>query len=81
MSTPQEITDISGTTNTFEASSESQVLWCSAKLEYTENEGGKVIWFDVVPGILYSLHMGSGASEEALLDMAAQLFEPAQAYN
>ena len=42
---------------------------------------GKILWFDLVPGILYSLSMDSGASEEALLDMANNLFRPAQDNN
>ena len=40
-----------------------------------------LLWFDLVPGILYSMSMDSGASEEALLEMANSLFEPAQDNN
>jgi hypothetical protein len=39
---------------------------------------GKLVWFDVVPGLLYSLTMSDGASQSALLDMAQQLYTPAQ---
>ena len=54
------------------------MAWCSARLSWNEDGSGKLVWFDLVPGLLYSLTMDSGASEQALMDMAAQLYEPAQ---
>lgn len=53
------------------------VGWCSARSLCHEGQG-KLLWFDVVPGLLYSLTMDSNAGEEVLLDMAADLFVPAQ---
>ena len=38
----------------------------------------KAVWFDVVRGLLYSLSMDRDESEEAVLEMANQLFAPAQ---
>lgn len=70
--------DISGLTDPFNQVKTGAVRWCRAKLSLSEGDQGKIIWFDVVPGILYSLSMDSGASESALLDMANQLFQPAQ---
>ena len=74
----EDFADISGIDRPFAESIEGQVLWCSAKLRFNEGGQGRIVWFDVVPGILYSLSMDSGASEAALLDLATELFVPAQ---
>ena len=37
-----------------------------------------MVWFDPVPGQLYSLSVDAGASREGLLELAGQLFLPAQ---
>lgn len=70
--------DISGIEGPFERISAGEVAWCRAKINYTEGEQGRIIWFDVVPGILYSMSMEQGASDEILLELANELFEPAQ---
>lgn len=74
----EDFKDISGLTEPFDQIAAGEVLWCRAKISFNEGGQGKIIWFDVVPGILYSLSMDSGASEEALLELANQLFVPAQ---
>ena len=74
----EDFADISGIDGTFAENIEGKVLWCSAKLHFDQNGQGRIVWFDVVPGILYSLSMDSGASEAALLDLATELFVPAQ---
>jgi hypothetical protein len=70
--------DISGTNDNFEITIPGDVAYCLAKLSYTPSDQGKIIWFDVVPGILYSLTMEDNASEDTLLSLANELFEPAQ---
>lgn len=70
--------DISGLENSFSVRLEDSVVWCPAVLSYNEGKDGKIIWFDVVPGIVYSLSMDSGASRTALMSAALALFEPAQ---
>lgn len=57
------------------------VLWCDARLCWTEGGTGAVIWKDVVPGLTYSLTVDGGASETALTDMAQRVFVPAQGDN
>lgn len=52
--------------------------WCNAELIYVEGGQGKILWYDIAPGLLYSLYMESGASYEALLTMADELYTPAQ---
>ena len=78
---PQHITDISGLDGSFDQVAAGNIYWCRAKVMFNEGGQGKVLWFDLVPGILYSMTMDSGASEEALLDIANSLFEPAQDNN
>ena len=58
-----------------------EVLWCPARITIDESGYGKIVWFDVVPGLLYSLTMDACASEESLLEMAHMLFKPAQESN
>jgi hypothetical protein len=54
------------------------VSWCPARVYYNAGGEGKIVWFDIVPGLLYSLTMSNGASEKALEEMASQLYTPAQ---
>lgn len=54
------------------------VRWCPARITIDANGQGKILWIDVVPGLLYSLTMDSNATEESLLEMAFLLYEPAQ---
>ena len=77
----ENFTDISGLKGPFDRITAGEVYWCRAKLSFNEGSQGKILWFDLVPGILYSMTMDSGASEEALLDMAYSLFQPAQDNN
>ena len=74
----EDFQDISGMTGPFERISAGEVAWCRAKINYTEGGQGRIIWFDLVPGILYSMSMDSSASDEVLLELANELFEPAQ---
>ena len=74
----EDLVDISGMEGPFGQNTEGEVLWCSAKLSFDEGGQGKIIWVDVVPGILYCLSAESGASADMLQNMAVQLFEPAQ---
>lgn len=92
VSTP--FADISGTGNDYNTHYSVEVLWCPAELYINKSAagsfldpatsptkptvGGKIIWFDVVPGLLYSLTCEDNISEESLLSMAETLFRPAQ---
>ena len=77
----ENITDISGMAGPFEKVAAGEIHWCKAKIIFNDNGQGKILWFDLVPGILYSVSMDSGASEEGLLNIAYSLFEPAQDNN
>lgn len=73
----EDFADISGLPD-FPKTGATTVLWCNAKFSFQTARQGKIIWFDVVPGILYSLSMDRMASLDALEQMAQQLFEPTQ---
>lgn len=70
--------DISGTGQDAPHHISGELGWCQAELFFTEGGEGKIIWFDIVPGLLYSLSVDSGASEQLLLDLANSLYTPAQ---
>ena len=72
-----ELTDISGL-GSFSTNESGSVSYCDAQLSYDEGGAGKIVWFDIVPGVEYSLSVESGASAEALTDMADELFTPMQ---
>ena len=74
----EDFADISGTGDLYALHSVAEVGWCPAKIYYDENGYGKIIWFDIAPGLLYSLSMETNASEDALLSLAHELFVPAQ---
>lgn len=74
----ENFADISGINTAFTQETTGEVGWCSARLSYDPDASGKIVWFDPAPGLLYSLHMSSGASEEALINMAETLYSPAQ---
>ena len=74
----ENFADISGIEKAFAEEAAAEIGWCSARLSFDENAGGKIVWFDPAPGLLYSLYMETGASEAALLDMADLLYDPAQ---
>lgn len=74
----EDFADLSGLTGDSIRSISTELLWCPAKLTLYTDGKGKLIWFDVVPGIVYSLTMSDNASEKQLLQMAENLFEPAQ---
>jgi len=57
---------------------EAKLGWCQAKILWNEGGEGKILWYDIAPGLLYSLYMENGASAEALLQMAETLYKPAQ---
>lgn len=62
----------------FDHHTAARVQWCEARLSWNEDGAGKIVWFDVVPGLLYSLSVDRCASEAALLELADTLFAPAQ---
>ena len=74
----EDFADISGLTAQYPVNETAAVSYCDARLSYEEGGSGKLVWFDPVPGLLYSLTMDSNASADTLTLMAEQLFAPAQ---
>jgi hypothetical protein len=74
----EDFADISEMNDDFSVKVPGDVEYCRAKISFTPGESGKIIWFDVVPGIVYSLSTDDNASEETLLRLANELFEPMQ---
>ena len=69
--------DISGLPD-YGVTEDAELLWCPAVLSYDVGGAGKIIWFDVAPGLVYSLSADAGAGRDVLLNMANVLFAPAQ---
>ncbi len=73
-----EIVNISGVSSDGKTTASAEVGWCPAKLYYTDGGEGSVVWFDFAPGLLYSISMDKNATKEKLLEVAHELFVPAQ---
>lgn len=74
----ENFADISGMNEDFSITVSGDVDYCPAKISFNPNGQGKIIWFDVVPGIVYSLSTENSASDEVLLRLANELFNPMQ---
>lgn len=74
----ENFADISEMNDDFSVTFPGDVEYCRAKISFTPNGQGKIIWFDVVPGIVYSLSTQNNASKDTLLNLANELFEPMQ---
>lgn len=77
MDVTEAIPDISGSTGG-SLTAEGAVRWCAAALRWDEGGAGCIIWKDVAPGLVYSLTVDTGASEDLLSDTALLVFQPAQ---
>lgn len=73
----ETIPDISGYSGG-SLQAQSTVRWCPALLRWDEGGAGCIRWKDVAPGLVYSLTVDSGASEDVLTETAAAVFRPAQ---
>ena len=73
----ETIPDISGYSGG-RSQAQSTVRWCPALLRWDEGGAGCIRWKDVAPGLVYSLTVDSGASEDVLTETAAAVFRPAQ---
>ena len=69
-----DISDFTGGSLT----AEGRLRWCPTVLRWDAGGAGCIIWRDLAPGLAYSLTADTGASEDALSDMAALVFKPAQ---
>lgn len=78
MRSAAEYSDISGMYYEWKNSSKTAVGYNEAQLSWNEGEAGIIGWYDVVPGILYSLSVESGAGEGMLVNMANALYSPVQ---
>lgn len=70
--------DISGAYYDWNTIKEMEVSYCSGEIRYNEGKQGIILWYDVVPGLMYSVFTNEGASEESLLSIANKLYVPAK---
>ena len=70
--------DISGAYFNWATVKKVEVSYCSGELHYNNGKEGICLWYDTVPGLMYSVYMEQGASEETLMSLANELFVPAK---
>ncbi len=70
--------DISGAYYEWTTVKKIEVSYCSGELRYNNGKEGICLWYDTVPGLMYSVYTGEGADEETLMSLANELFVPAK---
>ena len=70
--------DISGMYYTWTNSGSASVDYNNATVCFIPGEQGIIQWYDVVPGVMYSLSVDSGADAAGLTEMANKIFKPLQ---
>lgn len=76
---PDEIPDISEAGAAYtKQDTDTSIGWCITAAYWNENADGKILWFDVAPGVTYSLTMDRAATGSALHAMANVLYSPMQ---
>lgn len=70
--------DISGMYYTWTETSTARVGYNEAKVSLIRDEQGVIQWYDVVPGLMYSLSVDSGADAALLAETANAIYAPVQ---
>jgi len=73
----EAVPDISGVEGSFK-SLETQVQHCPAVVSVSDDGVGKILWYDPVPGVAYSLSMASDADGDTLQSIANYMYTPLQ---
>lgn len=73
-----EFKDISGMYYEWESSTEAALDYLKATLFWNENKEGIILWYDMAPGVMYSLSVDSGADPRLLCSTADDVFVPVQ---
>ena len=70
--------DISGMYYTWENETEAKIAYNTAKLCWNDDKEGVITWYDIVPGVMYSLAVTDKANPADLCSCASSLFQPLQ---
>lgn len=73
--------DISGMYYNWSFQEDCNIGWCQGRLFLTTSDKkniGLCLWYDVVPGLMYSLSIDSNATKEQLIQLAQAVYKPAQ---
>ena len=70
--------DISGVYYEWATVKNFEVSYCSGELRCNDAKEGLCLWYDTVPGLMYSVFTEECASEESLVSLANELFVPAK---
>lgn len=73
-----EYADISGMYYQWKNSSKTSIGYNEAQASWNDGEAGIVGWYDIAPGLLYSLSAQGSVGEEMLVSMANALYAPVQ---
>ena len=73
-----EFADISGVYEEWATTDTAEIGYCSGEIYLSDDGQGVCLWFDTVPGLMYSVYMDTQADAEALAVLANELFVPMQ---
>ena len=69
---------LSGMNYEWKACATVDVQHCEGICAFNEGKAGFISWLDVAPGVLYSLSMDDGCTQDHLMNMAESIFVPVQ---
>lgn len=78
MAATAEYKDIAGMYYEWANEEKAEVSYNEANCLWNDFEAGVILWYDIVPGIMYSLSQDSNATFDTLTIMANSLYEPLQ---
>ena len=78
VATPPQETDISGMYYEWSEQSNAPVGRCEALVRLAKDGAGVISWYDLVPGVMYSLATAGKTDAAALTALAGELFVPTQ---
>ena len=73
--------DITGAYYDWTVTKEIEISYCSGEISYIEGKEGICLWYDTVPGLMYSIFVDMDASEDLLLEIANDVYIPAEDAN
>lgn len=68
--------DITGAYYNWNVNKEIEIAYCSGEISYIEGKEGICLWYDTVPGLMYSIFVDMDATEELLVEIANKVYIP-----
>ena len=68
--------DISGAYFDWGITKNIKVSYNSGEVRYNKDEQGVILWYDIVPGLMYCIYADNNSTEQSLLEIANEVYVP-----